>query len=77
MTFCAMLAIICFCTAITFLNFAYFFYGPSIGGLAIIMSRTAAAEMDRRSLAAGKPQEPAPPILIRAHSRVSASGGRA
>jgi len=48
-TLCVMLAIICFCTAITFLNFAYLFYGPAIAGLAIALDHAADSEIERRS----------------------------
>ena len=48
MTFCVMLAILGFCVAITFLNFAYFFYGPAMAGLAMAIWRTANNEFLRR-----------------------------
>jgi len=51
MTFCVLLGILCFCSAISFLNFAYFFYGPAMAGVAIALSRAADSEFDRRSLA--------------------------
>lgn len=54
MTFCVLLAILCFCTAISFLNFAYFFYGPAMAGVAIAVSRAADSEFDRRSLVAAQ-----------------------
>jgi O-Antigen ligase len=54
-TFCVMLAILGFCVAITFLNFAYFFYGPAMGGLAIAIWRAANQEFDRRTPLAVRP----------------------
>ena len=51
-TFCLMLSIVGFCAAITFLNFAYFFYGPAMGGLAIAIARAANYEFTRRNSAA-------------------------
>lgn len=56
-TFCTLLAIIGFCMAVTFLNFAYFFYGPAVGGLAIALSRAADGEFERRSLVAAPEPE--------------------
>jgi hypothetical protein len=40
-----------FCVATTFLNFAYFFYQPALGGLAIAVSR--AVEQECRDRSAG------------------------
>jgi len=48
-TFCIMLAMAAFCTAITFLNFAYFFYLPAMTSLAIAVYRTAQDEFATRS----------------------------
>jgi O-antigen ligase len=48
-TFCIMLAMVMFCTAITFLNFAYYFYLPAISSLAIAVSRVAQDEFASRS----------------------------
>jgi len=53
--FSVMLGMTGFCVAITFLNFAYFFYGPALGGLAIAMSSAAEQEFKRRSSEAGQP----------------------
>lgn len=47
--FCVMLGMTGFCVAIAFLNFAYFFYGPALGGLAIAMSSAAEREFQKRS----------------------------
>jgi O-antigen ligase len=42
--FCVMLAILTFCTAIFFLSLVYFFYLPSLGGMAIAVKQAADAE---------------------------------
>jgi O-antigen ligase len=47
--FCLMLSMVGFGVAMTFLNFAYFFYQPALAGLAIAVSRAAEAEFGRRS----------------------------
>ena len=47
--FCAMLGLVGFCVAISFLDFAYFFYLPAMGGLAILLSRSAGDEMRKRA----------------------------
>lgn len=52
--FSVMLGMTGFCVAITFLSFAYFFYGPALGGLAIAMSSAAEHEFERRSAEAGQ-----------------------
>ena len=41
-------ALVGFCTAGTFLNFAYLFYAPSLGALAIVISSAAAREFEAR-----------------------------
>jgi hypothetical protein len=46
--FCVILGMVCFCVAITFVNFTYMFYGPAIAGLAICLSRAANYEFARR-----------------------------
>jgi O-antigen ligase len=56
--FCIMLAMTAYCTATTFLNFAYFFYLPAIASLAIAVSNAAQVEFDRRSS-----QEPQPGFM--------------
>jgi O-antigen ligase len=56
-TFCIMLALVTYCTAITFVNFAYFFYWPAMSSLAIAVSSAATAEMNRLS---SGPVEPPP-----------------
>jgi hypothetical protein len=40
---------VAFCTAIAFVNFAYFFYLPAMAGLAIAMSKAAQVEFQSRS----------------------------
>jgi O-antigen ligase len=55
--FWAMLGLFGFCVAITFLDFAYFFYLPAMAGLAILLSRGAGDEMRKR--AGSAPGEPA------------------
>ena len=55
--FWAMLGLFGFCVAITFLDFAYFFYLPAMAGLAILLSRSAGDEMRKR--AGSAPGEPA------------------
>jgi O-antigen ligase len=52
--FSVMLGMTGFCVAIAFLNFAYFFYGPALGGLAIAMSSAAEHEFQTRSAGAGQ-----------------------
>jgi O-antigen ligase len=52
--FSVMLGMTGFCVAITFLNFAYFFYGPALGGLAIALSSAAEQEFKRRGAEAGQ-----------------------
>jgi len=47
--FCIMLGMAGFLTAITFLNLAYYFYMPALGGLAIAVSRAGAEEICRRA----------------------------
>jgi O-antigen ligase len=47
-TFCIMLAMVMYCTAITFVNFAYFFYLPAMSSLVIAVSRAAEAEFKSR-----------------------------
>lgn len=47
--FYAMLGLFGFCAAISFLNFAYFFYLPAIGGLSILLSTSAREEMRARA----------------------------
>jgi len=47
--FCMTLALVGFVTAITFLNFAYFFYLPAMGGFAILLYNSAQTEMRERS----------------------------
>jgi hypothetical protein len=53
--FCLMLSFVGFGVAMSFLNFAYFYYGPALGGLAIAVSRAAKTELARRSKVAGTP----------------------
>jgi hypothetical protein len=54
--FCVMLGMVGYCTAITFLNFAYFFYLPAMVGFAIAFSRAAQREFrDRGADLAGSP----------------------
>jgi O-antigen ligase len=47
--FCVSMALLAFCTAITFVNFAYFFYLPTMAGIAIAISKTAQIEFQTRS----------------------------
>jgi O-antigen ligase len=47
--FCIMLAMAVFCTAIAFLNFAYYFYLPTMTSLAIAVYRAAQDEFASRS----------------------------
>jgi len=53
--FSVMLGMTGFCVATAFLNFAYFFYGPALGGLAIAMSSAAEHEFETRGAEAGVP----------------------
>jgi O-antigen ligase len=48
-TFCIMLGMTTYCTAIAFVNFAYFFYLPAMSSLAIAVSKAAQNEFARRS----------------------------
>ena len=47
--FCIMLALVTYCTAIVFVNFAYFFYLPAMSSLAIAVSSAADKELNRPS----------------------------
>jgi len=47
--FCAMVAMVGFCTAVFFLSLAYHFYFSAIGGIAIAIHRAAQAEFHRAS----------------------------
>ncbi len=51
-TFYIMLAMVGFCTAIFFLNFLYYYYGPALAGMAVSISRAAKYEFARRKPAA-------------------------
>ena len=51
--FCCLLGMAGFCTAIFFLNFAYAFYSPAMGGLAVALR--AAANQEFQSRQPGKP----------------------
>ncbi len=52
-TFCILLAMAGFVGAITFLNFAYFFYLPALGGMAIAIHHAAREEFRSRASTAG------------------------
>lgn len=54
--FCVMMTMVMFCTAITFVNFAYFFYLPMLSSLAIALCMTAEAEMDKPPVVPVAPQ---------------------
>ena len=54
-SFCAMVATIGFCVCVTFLSFAYFFYFPFLGGLAVAMWRASDREFQTRT---------APPVTV-------------
>ncbi len=63
--FCLMLAFTAFCTATAFLNFAYFFYYPAMGGLAIAVASAAKEEFRARDRLPAQPQQAmpwAPPV---------------
>lgn len=64
MVLCLMLGMVGFTVGMTFLNFAYFFYMPAMGGLAIAVSRSADDELKRRG---SEPREPGwtPDVLNR------------
>jgi O-antigen ligase len=55
--FCIMLGFTGFCAAVMFLNFAYFFYFPAMGGLGIAVASAARAEFQQRGDA---PEQPKP-----------------
>lgn len=59
-----LLGMVCFYVAITFVNFAYFFYEPALAGLAIAVSRAAKHEFALRDLQAAAPR-PASPFMSR------------
>lgn len=52
MVFCLMVGMGGFCAAATFLNFAYLFYAPALGALAIIISPAAEREFETRGAGA-------------------------
>ncbi len=58
--FCILLALVMYCTAITFVNFAYFFYLPAMASLAIAVSRAAERELNLNRLPAAPRQLWAP-----------------
>ena len=74
--FCIMLGMVGFCVAITFLNFAYLFYGPALAGIAIAMERAANYEFEHRVAAPAKPAYPwpAPRFGARQVAAVPAAG---
>lgn len=51
--FCVLVGMSGFCVAATFLNFAYLFYAPALGALAIMISAAAAREFEIRSADSG------------------------
>jgi O-antigen ligase len=63
-TFCVMLGMVGFCTAISFLNFAYFYYGPAIAGIAISLWRAANYEFEHRGKASRQPAACCQPALL-------------
>lgn len=72
---CVMIGMAGFCVAATFLNFAYFFYQPALGGLAIAISTAASQECERRS--AGAPAAKAePPAWLRFSARLRSPGSK-
>ncbi len=58
-----MLGMVCFYVAITFVNFAYFFYEPALAGLAIAVSRAAKHEFALRDSQAAAAPRPASPLV--------------
>jgi hypothetical protein len=54
--FCILLALTMYCTAITFVNFAYFFYLPTMSSLVIAVSCAAEREFSRRPSGSVAPQ---------------------
>jgi O-antigen ligase len=60
-SFCAMVGTIGYSVVILFLNFAYFFYFPCLGGLAIAMRRAADHEFQNRQRSATLVPEALPP----------------
>jgi len=59
--FCIMLSLVSFALVIGFLNFAYFFYEPFYGGLAIALARAAKEEIRTRPSQPANPPAPFPP----------------
>jgi len=58
--FCLLLSMVGFTVAISFLNFAYFFYEPFHAALAIVLARTAKEEMRTRAVPPPAPSFPWP-----------------
>jgi len=52
--FCLMLAMVGFVVSFSFLNFAYLFYQPLLGGVAIVMASATKEEFAKRDLAAAQ-----------------------
>ena len=55
-TFCIMLGMVGFCTAMFFVNFTYFYYLPALAGLTIAVSHASQAEFRFRSVVSAGPQ---------------------
>ena len=66
--FCVLLGMIGFMVSSSFLNFAYCFYGPLLGGMAVAAAAAAKEELAKRDFAAAqsvRPSSPFPPSRIR------------
>jgi hypothetical protein len=60
MSMCIMVALAGFTVAAFFLNFAYLFYAPAMGGIAIAVSSSAGREFEMRGATQATPAAPAP-----------------
>lgn len=75
-TFCIMLCMVMFCTGITFLNFAYFFYLPLLTSLVTAISWSAEEEFAARPAAVAQPAFAPSPWAARRLAPGSGGGGR-
>jgi O-antigen ligase len=72
---CVMIGMAGFCVAATFLNFAYSFYQPALGGLAIAIS--SAAERECEGLSAGAQAAAAkPPAWLPSSAKLHSPGSK-
>jgi O-antigen ligase len=72
---CVMIGMAGFCVAATFLNFAYFFYQPALGGLAIAISSAAGQECEGRS-AGAQAAAAEPPAWLPSSAKLHSPGSK-